>query len=215
MTALPENPRDCRREDSDERRILGAAATHSPLERPDLDPARRAAISSVPASFEQLYGDYFDFTYRTLRHLGVPTPALPDAAQEVWLAVHRQLSRFEVRSTYRTWLFSIALNTARNHRRWQRRHERRAAPLDDDLPDERPQPDEARADAEALRLVQEFLATLDEPHRVLFISQFLEELSAEETAELLGIQRNTVYHRVRDLRRAFKRWVLSRQGAAE
>jgi RNA polymerase sigma-70 factor (ECF subfamily) len=202
-------------EEVDERRISNAAATHSPLERLGIDPASRAAMSSVPVSFEQLYLDYFDFTYRTLRHLGVPGSALPDAAQEVWLAVHRQLSRFEVRSTHRTWLFSIALNTARNHHRWRRRHERRAAPLHDDLPDERPQPDEARADAEALRLVQEFLVTLDEPHRVLFISQFLEELSAEETAELLGIQRSTVYHRVRDLRRTFKRWVLSKQGAAE
>jgi RNA polymerase sigma-70 factor (ECF subfamily) len=199
----------------DERRIGGPAGTHSGLERPDLDPAPRGGPTfSVPVTFEQLYREHFDFTFRTLRHLGVPAAALPDAVQEVWLAVHRQLSRFEGRSAHRTWLFSIALNTARNQRRWRLRHER-WAPLPEDLPDQCPGPDQVHADREAFGVVQEFLATLDESRRVLFISQLLEELNADETAELLGIERSAVYHRVRDLRRAFKRWVLSRNGASQ
>jgi RNA polymerase sigma-70 factor (ECF subfamily) len=197
------------------RRIAGALGTHSALERLELDPARASGVTLiVPIPFEQLYREHFDFTFRTLRHLGVPEPALPDTVQEVWLAVYRQLSQFEGRSTYRTWLFSIALNTARNQRRWRRRHERWTV-LADDLPDPCPGPEQAHADREALGIVQEFLATLDEPRRVLFISQLLEELSADETAELLGTTRSSVYHRVRDLRRAFKRWVLSRNGDSE
>jgi DNA-directed RNA polymerase specialized sigma24 family protein len=63
-----------------------------------------------------------------------------------------------------------------------------------------------------LQLVQEYLDTLDEGRRVLFISQLLEHLSAAESAELLGIDTASVYHRVRDLRRGFKRWMLERQG---
>jgi RNA polymerase sigma-70 factor (ECF subfamily) len=184
------------------------------LERLDVDPVSRdPGEPRAVIGFEQLYRDYFDFTFRTLRHLGVPMPALPDAVQDVWLAVHRQLSEFEGRSSHRTWLFAIALNTARNQRRWQQRHGR-FAPLSEDLVDERqPAPDQLHAGREALGLLHEFLGTLDESRRVLFISQLLEGLSAQETAELCGIDRSAVYHRVRDLRRAFKRWLASRAEA--
>jgi len=168
----------------------------------------------MPLGFEALYREHFDFTYRTLQHLGVPAASLPDAVQEVWLAVHQQLSRFEGRSTYRTWLFAIALNTARNHWRWQRRHGFTAG-LSDDLADVAAGPERQHAGREALGLVQEFSNTLDEPRRVLFISQLLEELNAEETAQLLGIERHQVYHRVRDLRRAFKRWLAAREAASQ
>jgi RNA polymerase sigma-70 factor (ECF subfamily) len=197
------------------RRIAVGAGTHPELERLDLDGAPRdAANLRVQISFEQLYRDYFNFTFRTLRHLGVPGPALPDAVQEVWLAVHRQLPSFEGRSSHRTWLFSIALNTARNQRRSRQRHAR-CTELPDDLAGRDPDPEQRHADREALALVQEFMATLDEARRVLFISQLLEELNADETAQLLGIERASVYHRVRDLRRAFKRWVLARQGVSQ
>lgn len=172
---------------------------------------RGAANLSVHATFEELYHDHFDFTFRTLRHLGVPPAALPDAVQDVWLAVHRQLSGFEGRSSHRTWLFSIARNTARNIHRWRRQHDH-TMPLSEDLPDHCPGPEQLRAGREALLLVQEYMATLDEERRVLFISQLLEHLNAAESAQLLGIDTASVYHRVRDLRRGFKRWLVSRQG---
>jgi RNA polymerase sigma factor (sigma-70 family) len=197
------------------RRIEAGAGTHPELERLDDDVASpSAAYPALPITFEQLYREYFNFTFRTLRHFGVPAPALPDAVQEVWLAVHRQLQGFEGRSSHRTWLFAIALNTARNQRRWQQRHGR-SVELSDDLADADPGPEQLQANREALCLVQEFLATLDEARRVLFISQLLEQLNADETAQLLGIERASVYHRVRDLRRAFKRWVLAREGAPQ
>jgi RNA polymerase sigma-70 factor (ECF subfamily) len=197
------------------RRIDAGADTHSGLERLDLDGSPRGAGKPrVPSPFEQLYRDYFNFTFRSLRHLGVPASALPDAVQEVWLAVHRQLDGFEGRSSHQTWLFSIALNTARNQRRWHQRHAR-LTDLSDDLPDRYANPEQVHAKREALALVQEFLATLDEARRVLFICQLLEGLNADETAQLLGIERASVYHRVRDLRRTFMRWVQARQGASQ
>lgn len=182
------------------------------LGNPDLERAPQGAANlPVPSTFEALYDEHFDFTFRTLRHLGVPPATLPDAVQEVWLAVHRQLSGFAGRSSHRTWLFSIARNTARNIHRWRRRHDQ-ATPLSDDLPDHCPGPEQLRAGREALDLVQEYMGTLDEERRVLFISQLLEHLNAAESAQLLGIDTSSVYHRVRDLRRGFKRWLVSRQG---
>ncbi len=200
----------------DQSRIAAGAGTHLGLERPQLDQAPRvAAQHPVRVTFEQLYREHLDFTVRTLRHLGVPEQALLDAVQETWLVVHRQLSSFAGRSSHRTWLFSIAINIARHQRRWQERHQHRWTALPDDLPDKQPGPDRLHASREAFGLVQQFLTTLDEPRRLLFVSQLLEELNADETAQLLGIERTQIYHRVRDLRRAFKSWVVERSGDPE
>jgi RNA polymerase sigma-70 factor (ECF subfamily) len=196
-------------------RIQRGGGTHWELGQLDVDRTPGGAASvAVPSTCEQLYLEHFDFVFRTLRHLGVLETMLPDAVQDVWLAAHRQLSTFEGRSSHRTWLFGIALNVARRQRRSRQRHQR-LTPLPDDLPDARPGPHQAQVGREAFGLVRDFLATLDEPRRVLFISQLLEELSADETAELLGIERRLVYHRVRDLRRAFKRWLLGQPGAKQ
>lgn len=160
-------------------------------------------------SLEGLYRTYFVFTWRVLRHLGLPESALEDAAQDVWLTVHRQLVRFEGRSTHRTWLFGIALNVARNHHRSERRHPS-GARSDANAPASCPSP-EVRTDVQrSLGLVSEFLETLDEPRRVLFVTHFLEGLTPAESAEVLGIEVGLLYERIRRLRRALERWFQQR-----
>jgi RNA polymerase sigma-70 factor (ECF subfamily) len=159
----------------------------------------------------QLHRQYFDFTWRSLRHLGVPVRAVEDAAQDVWLTVHRQLGRFEGRSTPRTWLFGIALNTARNYRRSQRRHPS-AAELPDESATSLPTPEAAHASHEALALVERFIEGLDEPSRILFTVYLMEDVTAAEAAEILDIDVSLLYERARRLRRAFKRWFEALQG---
>lgn len=158
----------------------------------------------MPASFERLYAEHFDFTFRSLRYLGVSGAALEDSAQDVWLAVHRGLPDFEGRSSHRTWLFGIVLNTARNLRRSERQAPRAEVP---DVPSPAPGPDQLHASREALVLVGRFLDTLPAERRVLFVSHLIEHMSAAECAELLGIEVAVIYSRVRDLRRSFKRWL--------
>jgi RNA polymerase sigma-70 factor (ECF subfamily) len=162
-------------------------------------------------SLDGLYRSYFVFTWRVLRHLGLPESALEDAVQDVWLTVHRQLARFEGRSTHRTWLFGIALNVARNHHRSERRHPS-GARFDVNAPASGPSP-EARTDVQrSLGLVSEFLEALDEPRRVLFVTHFLEGLTPAESAEVLGIEVSLLYERIRRLRRALERWFQQRSG---
>lgn len=156
-------------------------------------------------TLHQLHVDYFDFTWSSLRHLGVPLESMEDVAQDVWLTVHRQLARFEGRSTARTWLFGIVLNTVRNLRRSLRRHPP-PAPLSEDLLQMGVCPDSAHESNEALALVQRFLEGLDDPSRRLFTLYFLEGVPAAEAAEVLSLEVGFLYERARRMRRAFKRW---------
>jgi RNA polymerase sigma-70 factor (ECF subfamily) len=160
-----------------------------------------------------LYERHFGFTWRALRHLGVPGGALEDATQEVWMVVHRRLPEFEGRSAPCTWLFGIAMNVARNRRRGLRR-----APEMLELPEHvasaRPDPEGQRAGHEAWRKIQSFLDTLDDQRRAVFVCSLLEQLSAAETAEATGLDVASVYHQVRRLRQAFKAFLASLEGGS-
>ena len=63
-----------------------------------------------------------------------------------------------------------------------------------------------REGGEAWALVQEFLASLDETRRAVFVAALLEGLSAKETAEATGLGLTDVYNRIRALRRSFEAW---------
>jgi RNA polymerase sigma-70 factor, ECF subfamily len=213
MTAWPTSPGDTRRPVTDDLTFRDPDRNRTPpdtrprLATPIVESRAPERLAAAPASlgFESLYEQYYTYTSRTLRHLGVPLEDIEDAAQEVWLAVHRQLAQFAGRSSYRTWVFGIVVNVARNRRRSSKRHPRPAA-LPEGLAARGPDPELAQLGSDALALVQRFLEPLDEGRRVLFVAHLLEDLDAAEVAELLGVDVATVYQRVRALRRAFRRW---------
>jgi RNA polymerase sigma-70 factor, ECF subfamily len=186
--------------------VQGLSDPHSDG-RPGAEPsARDGEEPGEPPSFEAVYRQHFAFAWRALRCLGVPAWAMDDAAQDVWLVVHRRLPGFAGRSQLKTWLFGIALNVNRNRRRRARRH-----PPEQELARELvasgSDPALAREGQEAWELVSEYLETLDDVRREVFVCCLLEGLSAPETAELTGLPLNKVYNRVHALRRSFKRWL--------
>lgn len=182
--------------------LASTPALHRPLTVP---------LSSVrsPPSFERLYQDQADFTSRVLRHLGVRPQQVEDAAQEVWVAVHRRLADFEGRSSAKTWLFGISANVARNYRRGYRRHPP-AAPLPEQLPGPGLSPDAQSERRQAAHLVQLYLDTLDETRRTLFIAHLLEGLPVAEAAAAAGVPPGVAANRIRALWRGFQRWLKRR-----
>lgn len=161
--------------------------------------------------FERTYEATFAPVWRTLRRLGVPACALDDAAQDVFIVVHRRLRDFEGRSSVRTWVLGIAARVAKDHRRGQRRQGERA-PLDEGLVDTRPGPAEAASQAEARARVAQLLRGLDEGQREVFVLVELEGLTVPEVAETLGLKLNTAYSRLRLARRAFSEAVARQAG---
>ena len=154
--------------------------------------------------FEQIYTAHVDFVWRSVRGLGVADRNLDDAVQEVFVVVHRQLSCFEGRSSIKSWLFGIARRVAADHRRWARRKDRGEELREDEVVPTSAAPQlEAVASAEALRTLHAILDRLDEDKREVFVLVEIEHLTAPEVAEVLGINVNTVYSRLRAARGAF------------
>ena len=160
------------------------------------------------ATFAQLYEQQFSFVWRSARRLGIPTQSMDDVVQEVFVVVHRTLSKFEGRSSIRTWLFGIVLNVVRAHRRALRsaRVHSATAPAAADadrLADTAAGPLELAAKAEAARLVDTLLDGLDDERREVFVLAELEQMSAPDIARAVGVPLNTVYSRLRLAREEF------------
>jgi RNA polymerase sigma-70 factor (ECF subfamily) len=165
----------------------------------------------VDRSFETLYTNHFDFIFRCLRRLGVSAAHAEDAAQDVFVVLHRRLLDLRPDASERGFLFAIASRVARDYRRKQARQHTVA------LPDETPahtrgdSPFDDAANAQAARTLERFLASLDADQRVVFMLIELEDMTAPEIGEALAIKLNTVYSRLRLARDRFMRF-LSTEG---
>jgi RNA polymerase sigma-70 factor, ECF subfamily len=163
---------------------------------------------AVP-TFGEVYEAHVRFVWRTLRRLGVPDDDCDDAAQDVFLVVHRKLREFRPEAPIKHWLFRITSHIAHDHRRSGRRKnpmEHGLIPVaNEEIADlEQQSPADSAERAAAARLVRELLQQIEEPKRAVFILAELEQMTAPEIAAALEIPLNTVYSRLRRARLEFE-----------
>lgn len=161
----------------------------------------------VPVRFEDLYEQHFAFVWRSLRRLGVAPSRLDDAAQDVFLVVHRRLSDYKPDTSAKAWMFAIARRVASDHRRTERRRGG-LLPLSDEAPSPTSSsPLEGAMKNEASDIVLGFLEGLDEDRRAAFALAELEQMSAPEIGAALDVNVSTVYSRLQSARKAFVEYV--------
>lgn len=167
--------------------------------------------STDEAAFAALYAEQFLFVWRCLRGLGVAPLALEDAAQDVFVVVHRRLFTFQGESSLRTWLFGIVRRIAYRYRRTAKRKGLVAEPEHEHEPaTSEPGPLERAQEVEAARFVDRFASGLDDRKREVFVLGILEGLSVPEVAEALGVPLNTAYTRLRRARLEFRKALAER-----
>jgi RNA polymerase sigma-70 factor (ECF subfamily) len=155
-----------------------------------------SAASEASCDFESLYNEHFGFVWRSLRRMGVDPSWVEDAAQDTFVVVHRRLRDLKADASRTAFLYGIALRVARDYRRRARR--KGADVLNEEGTMSRAEgPFDQTARAEAARMLERFLATLDDDKRTAFALCELEGMSAPEVSEALGVPLNTVYSRVR------------------
>jgi RNA polymerase sigma-70 factor, ECF subfamily len=176
-------------------------------------PTAPAGEGSYVRDFEGLYDEYAQFVWRSIRRLGVDDAAAEDVFQQVFLVAHRRLGEFEGASSMRTWLFGIVLRIVAEHRRTVRRkspHLRQPHTTEDELgrvPDASvwANPEKAMTQSEASRVIHELLDSLEDEKRAVFVMAELEQMTAVEIGEALGIAPKAVYSRLRAARTDFER----------
>jgi RNA polymerase sigma-70 factor (ECF subfamily) len=152
-----------------------------------------AADRDVP-SVRSLVRQYAPFVGRSLRYLGIGDNDVEDAAQEVFVVVHRRLGDFEGRSSLQTWLYGICVRIALAHRRKAANRKERLV----DAPPAPSIPPPQHADIqrrEARQRLRRILDELDDAKRSAFVLYEIERLPMKQVAEALGCPLQTAYSR--------------------
>ncbi|MCP5093919.1 MAG: sigma-70 family RNA polymerase sigma factor [Chloroflexi bacterium] len=130
-----------------------------------------------------------------------------DLMQDVFIKIHRNLPRFESRSSFKTWAYRIGLNTCYNEvRRLQRRPQEAGAELDT-LTQWMPATNSTERDVEVRSrqsLLQTAMSTLrPEDSRILMMKD-IEERPYAEIAQTLSIGISAAKMRAKRARQALK-----------
>ena len=144
------------------------------------------------SAWDELYRRYNPPLGYYLRRLTGSDAAADDVQQEVWLTVIRNLPRLKSPEAFTVWLWRIARSKAMNRLAGEHRH----VPLEDqaaDLPEAHE--DEPFSPQDAAR-VHAGIAKLSPEHRDVLLLRFMEELSYEEIADVVGCSVGTVRSRI-------------------
>lgn len=118
---------------------------------------------------------------------------LEDIAQEAFLAVYKNLTSFQGRSSLGTWIYRITVNKSRD---WQRRNYlSRPVELLELTGLYRASPQET-PDIEEQEVIRNAVRRLPEKYRLVIILYYFHDLSCREVAEVLALPEKTVETRL-------------------
>ena len=160
-------------------------------------------------SFREVYDEHFAFVWRMTRRLGVRDPSVDDVVQDVFLVLHRRFDEYDGLTSVRSWLFGILSFVVRDHRRRYKRKDARCVPppadseTDIQFAGSQPSPAALAEQSQEVALLRRLLDEMEDHHREILVLAYLEQLTVPEIAELLGLNLNTMYSRLRVAKQAF------------
>lgn len=181
------------------RRVAGAV--HELSDEALVSAAGAGDRAALGALFDRFSADAHRFLARIA---GTYAADLDDLLQATFLEVYRCSARFDRRSAVKTWIFGIAVNIVRHHRRSEGRRNatlQRFATLDGGAA---ARPDAVLDRSRQLEQLARALDQLAEPLRVAYILCVVEELTAREAAVALDTSEGTVWRRVHEARAALR-----------
>ncbi len=155
-------------------------------------------------AFGKLVTHYHDMVYGLAYGVLNHREAALDVAQDVFLKVFHEISRFQGKSKFKTWLYRISVNAAIDQQRKIRpsdsidatdvSDEDGVAPLV--LVDLKQDPSESAHQEELKKVVAKALDKLTPEQRAILVLREWQGLSYEEIAEVLAIEIGTVMSRL-------------------
>ena len=148
------------------------------------------------AAFEVLVRKYQDRVYNLCRYMLQDPQKAQDAAQDVFLKAYRGLKDFRPDFSIYTWLYRIAVNTCLDYQKKSRREVSRSDPLAEDLPSDRPLPEQLYESREITAAIQLALQKLPKKLSAAIVLREIEGLSYNQIADVLRTSVGTVKSRI-------------------
>lgn len=165
----------------------------------------RAAQAGDTESFARLV-ELYDrrLLYFVCRLLGDEEGAF-DVLQVVWLSVFRRLAKLRSPDAFRPWIYRIAHDCTVTELR--RRGNRLELSIDTQLEPDFAENLSGESFLEQIELVHRGLQELSFEHRRVLTLKFLEDMSIEQIADVIGAPAGTVKSRLYYAKSAFRHWI--------
>lgn len=149
------------------------------------------------ALFELLIRSNNAFLYKTGRSYKYSHEDTQDLMQDTFLDAYRNLSKFENRSSFKTWIIKIMLNNCfRKQNKFSYKNEKGSEILDSSIPmfsnDRSRDTTNAVINKELGLVVEEAMQHIPLDYRMVFTLREINGLSVDETAEVLQISQSNV-----------------------
>jgi RNA polymerase sigma-70 factor (ECF subfamily) len=160
--------------------------------------------------------------YRIARSVLRDDAEAEDALQQAYLRAFTHLADFRGEARFSTWMSRIVLNEAIGRLRQRKAPLAELAVLDKDpatvaeiirFPSA-PDPEKSLAQREISAMLEQAVDALPDPFRTVLMARVIEEMSVEETAELLALKPETVKTRLHRARRMVRQHLEERLGTA-
>lgn len=153
-------------------------------------------------AFARVVDAYQGRVFGFVRRMVSDSEEAADIAQEVFIRAYQSFTRFDGRSSLRTWLFRIAHNLCVDRaRRLSRAPERTSLDVADDdgtfeIPDQRWDPQTIVLDDELKEIIEHALTTMSDKLRTVLLLHDREDFAYEEIAQTLDLPIGTVKSRL-------------------
>jgi RNA polymerase sigma-70 factor (ECF subfamily) len=181
------------------------------MAEPDFDEIRQRVLvlrcqTGDTLALEELYLRHrARLGYYLRRLLDGDEAAAADVQQDVWLTVVRKIPRLKAPEAFAVWLYRIARTRALD----RLRAANKSATLECDAPpgaiDERASDAGPEFSAEDAAAIHAGLARVSPAHRDVLLLRFMEDLSYEQIADVIGCPFGTVASRIYHAKNALRR----------
>jgi len=162
----------------------------------------RSFLEGNDSAFDRIVLIHKKFVFNLCYRLLGDYDDADDCAQEVFIKIHRTLKGFRFESSFRTWLYRVAVNTCKNriksleHRIGMRKVRLDMSNRSDservDIVDHGQSPADELKRKEIGRLIQDAVAKLPAEQRLVVVLRDMNGRSYEEIAEITGLRLGTV-----------------------
>ncbi len=164
-------------------------------------------LNGDPRAFQTLVERYRQELYHFLVRLLGSRTAAEDVFQDTFLQIHTSAQSFDPTRRFKPWLFTIAVNKARDYYRKNIRRtpvslsspvagDQDSISMVDLLQADLPDPGAPMADAERSRLVKHVVDNMPAHYREILLLSYFQRMSYGQIAELLEIPLGTVKSRL-------------------
>jgi len=160
-------------------------------------------IAGDEHAIETLVRQYETSVYRLALSITNDEADAHEITQETFITALKSLRNYQERSSFKAWLYTLAVNHSRGRLRKRKILGRLRATLTGIFQIETqklPSPEDDAIQNEKEEAIWNSLNKLDERHRIVMVLRYFHELSVTEIAEILSISEGTVHSRLHNAR---------------